>query len=107
MSDHDALEAVAGLFRDSLPPSDHISTFRIDQLDRIGVPVVQANLILPNEPATIGYGYGLTTIEAEVGALGELCEEVHVGTWVKARLTSSHHSSNFVASGVKAMWSIR
>ncbi|WP_428487137.1 YcaO-like family protein [Rhodopila sp.] len=83
MSSHDTLQIVAKAFRESLPSSGYVSVFRIDQLDRIGIPVVQANLILPNEPATIGYGYGFESIEAEVGALGELCEEVHVGLWVK------------------------
>ena len=63
-------------------PARDVTVFRIDGLDRIGIPVVQANLILPDEPATTGYGYGFTEEEAAVGALGELCEEVHVGTWL-------------------------
>jgi ribosomal protein S12 methylthiotransferase accessory factor len=66
-----------------MPKAAHVSVFRIDSLDRIGIPVAQANLLLPDEPATIGYGYGFTEDEAAVGALGELCEEVHVGAWVK------------------------
>ncbi|MBK1660481.1 YcaO-like family protein [Paracraurococcus ruber] len=77
------LHEVAKAFRDSMPAKGHVSVFRIDQLDRIGIPVVQANLILPDEPATIGYGYGFEPIEGEVGALGELCEEVHVHAWVR------------------------
>ena len=83
MSGTSALHDVAQAFRASMPPSGHVSVFRIDALDRIGIPVVQASLILPDEPATIGYGYGFEPIEAEVGALGELCEEVHVGAWIK------------------------
>lgn len=83
MSGNDILRGVADAFLGSIPGKEHVSVFRIDSLDRIGVPVVQANLTLPDEPATIGYGYGFETIEAEVGALGELCEEVHVGAWVK------------------------
>ena len=76
----------------TMPRDSYVSAFRIDALDRIGIPVVQANLILPDEPATIGYGYGFDPIEAEVGALGELCEEVHVGAWVKhaPRMTASY-----------------
>ncbi|TDH61010.1 hypothetical protein E2C06_19285 [Dankookia rubra] len=66
-----------------MPARGHVSVFRVDMLDRIGIPVIQANLILPDEPATIGYGYGFEPIEAEVGALGELCEEVHVHGWLK------------------------
>lgn len=83
MSSGEQLQAVADAFRATMPTKSHVSMFRIDALDRIGIPVVQANLIQPNEPATTGYGYGFTTTEAEVGALGELCEEVHVGTWIK------------------------
>ncbi len=78
----DELRKVAAAFEGCLPSDGEVSTFRIDGLDRIGVPVVQANLIVPGEPATIGYGYGASEIEARVGALGELCEEVHVGRTV-------------------------
>jgi ribosomal protein S12 methylthiotransferase accessory factor len=87
-----SLHEVAEAFRATMPKEAHVSVFRIDSLDRIGIPVAQANLILPDEPATIGYGYGFETIEAEVGALGELCEEVHVGAWVKRapRLVASY-----------------
>ena len=77
------LHDVARAFRESMPAAGYVSVFRVDMLDRIGIPVVQANLILPDEPATIGYGYGFEPIEAEVGALGELCEEVHVHGWLK------------------------
>ena len=83
MSGTDRLRTVADAFRATMPPDSHVSVFRIDGLDRIGIPVMQANLIQPGEPATIGYGYGFTPVEAEVGAVGELCEEVHVGAWVK------------------------
>ncbi|MFC7736986.1 YcaO-like family protein [Roseomonas sp. GCM10028921] len=78
----DELRAVAEAFRATMPKNSHVSVFRIDNLDRTGVPVAQANLILENEPATVGYGYGFTEAEAEVGALGELCEEVHCGRHV-------------------------
>ena len=92
MSGTDHLHAVAAAFRATMPAGSYVSVFRIDGLDRIGIPVVQANLIQADEPATIGYGYGFTPIEAEVGALGELCEEVHVGAWVKnaPRITASY-----------------
>ncbi|MCI0757158.1 YcaO-like family protein [Teichococcus vastitatis] len=80
----DDLHKVAAAFRATMPAGAHVSVFRIDQMDRVGIPVMQANLILPDEPATIGYGYGFTPIEAEVSALGELCEEVHVGRHVAA-----------------------
>ncbi len=76
------LRAVAAAFRAAMPPEGDVLVFRIDALDRIGIPVAQACLLMPNEHATIGYGYGFEPVEAEVGALGELCEEVHVGRWV-------------------------
>jgi ribosomal protein S12 methylthiotransferase accessory factor len=92
MSQTTDLHEVAREFRASMPEEGHVTVFRIDMLDRIGIPVVQANLIVAKEPATTGYGYGFEPIEAEVGALGELCEEVHVGAWVKRteRLYGSH-----------------
>ncbi|MBL6078330.1 YcaO-like family protein [Belnapia sp. T18] len=83
MSQTTDLHEVARAFRASMPEEGHVTVFRIDMLDRIGIPVVQANLIVAKEPATTGYGYGFEPIEAEVGALGELCEEVHIGAWLK------------------------
>ena len=86
------LEEVAAAFRASLQGEGEISLFRIDALDRTGVPVVQANLVIPGQPAVTAYGYGLTVIQAEVGALGELCEEVHVERHVQrvAPIRGSH-----------------
>ena len=86
------LHRVAEAFRATMPKTAHVSTFQIDHLDRTGIPVVQANLLVENYPATTGYGYGFSAIEAEVGALGELCEEVHVGRWVSKarRVTGSY-----------------
>lgn len=80
------LEKVAEAFRESLRGDGSLTIFRIDALDRTGVPVVQANLIAPGKPATTGYGYGFSATQAEVGALGELCEEIHVERQV-ARIT--------------------
>ncbi len=76
------LEEVARAFRASLPAGGELALSRIDGLDRLGVPVVQAAWLAPDGIAVTGYGYGLTEIEAQVGALGELCEEVHVGAWL-------------------------
>ncbi|MES2711472.1 MAG: YcaO-like family protein [Pseudomonadota bacterium] len=80
------LASVAAAFRECLRDEGDLTVFRIDALDRTGVPVVQANLIAPGKPATTGYGYGFDPVQAEVGALGELCEEVHVERQV-ARIT--------------------
>ncbi len=76
-TNEDVLREVAAAFRATLPTEGHVSVFPIDHLDRTGIPVVQAALIIGSDPAITAYGYGLTPIEAEVGALGELCEEVH------------------------------
>ena len=75
--------AIAALFRASMPPEAETLAFRIDGLDRLDIPVVQANLVTPDRPTVIGHGYGFTEAEAATGALGELCEEVHLGTWLK------------------------
>ncbi len=83
----DELHPVAEGFRAALRalvPDGQVRCFRIDALDRIGVPVVQAALTVEGAPAMIGYGYGLSAIEAEVGALGEVCEETHAGAWMAA-----------------------
>ena len=74
--------AIAETFRASMPRNAETTLFRIDGLDRLGIPVMQANLLWPERPTVVGHGYGLTEAEAATGALGELCEEVHVGDWV-------------------------
>ncbi len=79
----DDLRRVTAAFRATLPPDLATSDFPIDGFDRTGVPVVQANIFSPGEPCTTGHGYGATPDEAEVGAWGELCEEFHVGAWLK------------------------
>ncbi len=75
------LRRIAETFARSLPQGD-VALSRIDPLDRLGIPVVQAAWLAPDGMAVTGYGYGVTEIEAQVGALGELCEEVHVGAWM-------------------------
>ena len=75
-------EDVADAFRaalTALSPGARIHGFRIDGLDRLGMPVAQAALVAGEAPALIGYGYGLDPLEAELSALGEVCEEAHVG----------------------------
>ncbi len=98
------LRAVADAFLATMPRSGRVDVFRIDTMDRVGIPVVQASLILPDEPATVGYGYGFETVEAEVGALGELCEEVHAGAWVGAAPRTVASYAELVRSyGVRAV----
>lgn len=54
-----------------------LQVFRIDPIDRLGVPVVSASLRIGTSPgaALHGNGYGRTDDEARVGAMGELVEE--------------------------------
>jgi thiazole/oxazole-forming peptide maturase SagD family component len=86
------LHAVARAFRASLPQDAGLDVFHIDGLDRLGIPVMQASLQPDEQSAIDGYGYGATAIEAEVGALGELCEETHAGDWIGRApfVTASH-----------------
>ncbi|MFB1483381.1 YcaO-like family protein [Corallococcus sp. RDP092CA] len=53
-----------------------LQLFRIDAIDRLGIPVASASLRLGNEPGAVlhGSGYGRTDEEARVGALGGLVE---------------------------------
>ncbi|CAM4080119.1 YcaO-like family protein [Corallococcus sp. ZKHCc1 1396] len=54
-----------------------LQTFRMDPIDRLGVPVVSASLRTGGTPDAVSHcsSYGLTEEEAHVGALGELVEE--------------------------------
>ena len=55
-----------------------LQLFRIDPIDRLGVPVASASLRMGDGPGAVlhGSGNGLTGDEARVGALGELVEEI-------------------------------
>ncbi len=75
---------IASTYRAALPEND-ITLLRIEGLDRTGVPVTQVNYAPPGKTITTGHGYGASTDEADVGALGELCEEVFCGAAI-ARL---------------------
>ena len=79
----DLLE-IAATFRHSLRDAGETLVTSLQELDRTGIPVVQANLLAQGKPVLTGHGYGFEVIEAEVGALGELCEEVHCASWVEA-----------------------
>ena len=72
-----ALDAALALYRDSLPPGE-VTTFRIDGVDRLGIPVVDATYLPADATHNLyGVGYGATEAEALVGAYGELCEDAH------------------------------
>ena len=102
--DDPVLCQVARVFRDSLArsesPHSEVVLSRIDGLDRIGIPVVQAAVLGDGGQVTAGYGYGTTEIEAQVGALGELCEEVHAGAWLaRAPRRAASHAALVRACG--------
>ena len=68
--------AIADTYRRHLPPGT-LRRFRVDGLDRLGIPVVTARLLRDGGASIEGIGYGATADEALVGALGELSEEAH------------------------------
>ena len=68
----DALAA----YRTHLPPGE-TSTFRVDGLDRLGVPVWVVPFRAADGSQFDGFGYGADPDEAMVGALGEISEQVH------------------------------
>lgn len=89
----DDLAHVAVAFRASLPGGTTVSVFPITSLDRTGIPVVQAAAISRGMESTIGYGFGTTLAQAETGAVGELCEEIHVGAHVaRAPVIEASHA---------------
>ena len=67
---------IAQAYRRHLP-AGVLHAFRIDALDRLGVPVVTVRLLQDDGTTFEGIGYGATAEEAMVGALGELSEEAH------------------------------
>lgn len=78
--DEPTLEAAAGRYRACLPPGA-LEEIRLDGYDRVGVPTVSAVW----EPADggaaeHGVGYGSSPAAAATGALGELTEELLLGT---------------------------
>ena len=82
---------IAAAYRSALP-GDGVSVLRIEGLDRTGVPVTQANLVAPGKTITTGHGYGFSAEQANVGALGELCEEALCGAHIgrMAQIVASH-----------------
>ena len=72
-----ALRSALDLYRASLPPGE-VTTFRIDGVDRLGIPILDATYMPDDATHNIyGVGYGATETEALVGAYGELCEDAH------------------------------
>ncbi len=63
----------AELYRNSLPPGE-LDCFRVDGLDRLGVPVTFACHRAGDGSQFDAFGYGATPEQAEIGALGEVTE---------------------------------
>ena len=70
-----SLAEVAHTYRRALP-AGRLHLFRVDALDRLGMPVVTASFAPEAGKPCESFGYGLTDDEAAVGALGELTEEL-------------------------------
>lgn len=86
--------AIADTYRRHLPPGA-LAHFRVDGLDRLGIPVVTARLAAQDGSGSVeGIGYGATDDEAMVGALGELSEEAHAARALAAmpRVEASHRA---------------
>ena len=75
------LADVAETYRRHLPPGE-TATFRVDALDRLGLPVVIAPYRTAEGLQFDGFGYGATADEAMVGALGEISEQVYCERWM-------------------------
>lgn len=98
-----SLEQVSTAFRASLPASDMVSVFPITSLDRLGIPVCQAVAIPDSGDAIIGYGFGSESLQAEVGALGELCEEIHAGAHVARAPAIEASYASLLSQGLAAV----
>ena len=72
------LEKVAETYKDNIPYKGKLRTFRVDGIDRLGIPIFDATFLGDNEQYGNGLGYGATPIEAEVGAYGEMYEELMI-----------------------------
>ncbi len=93
-SSPEALQTALDLYRSALPPGE-VNAFRIDGVDRLGVPILDATF-MPDQPTgyTYGVGYGATETEALVGAYGELCEDkFHTDAFLAADLDHGTYPS--------------
>ncbi|QQP90532.1 YcaO-like family protein [Skermanella sp. TT6] len=74
-----SLQPVIKAYTENLPPGE-LEHFRVDGLDRIGVPVVFACHRQRDGSQFDSFGYGASFDQALVGVLGELAENVQADT---------------------------
>jgi thiazole/oxazole-forming peptide maturase SagD family component len=86
-----SLRTVIDAYSANLPPGD-LEHFRVDALDRIGVPVVFACHRQSDGAQFDAFGYGATEEQALVGVLGELTENAQADTVLRGmkRVTGSY-----------------
>ncbi|MGB3775168.1 MAG: YcaO-like family protein [Leeuwenhoekiella sp.] len=72
------LKKVAEQYKNNIPYKGDLRTFRVDGIDRLGIPIFDATFLGDNNEYGNGLGYGATAIEAEVGAYGEMFEELMI-----------------------------
>lgn len=61
-------------YRAALSRWGQVQEFRLDGLDRLGIPITSCSLVVQGKTAHAGNGYGLTEQAAVVSGLGELAE---------------------------------
>ena len=83
-------------YRASLPPG-RLEGFRIDAIDRLGVPTFCTTFWPQSGPSNGGNGYGTTGEAAETGAMGELLEVVSANRAI-ARMPRLHGSYGDLAA---------
>ncbi|WNG20711.1 YcaO-like family protein [Cystobacter fuscus] len=70
-------------YRAAFPPGE-LEMFRVDPIDRVGIPVVAASLRLKTGTQFATHGHGATLEEAEADALGKLAEGVFTEAALRA-----------------------
>ena len=77
MSHGEQLKKALETYKNSMPKGE-LKTFRIDGIDRLEIPIMDATFLGEDDSYGNGLGYGATPTEAEVGAYGELYEEYFI-----------------------------
>ncbi|WNG30277.1 hypothetical protein F0U62_44385 [Cystobacter fuscus] len=83
MSAKKSLQAACEAYRAAFPPGE-LEMFRVDPIDRVGIPAVAASLRLKSGTQFSTQGHGATQEESEASALGKLAESVFTGTALRA-----------------------